>query len=101
MYNFSELVNKLAVRSSQESLEQLQLVAEDYFDYNTSVEERFIEWKRDAKKSASFHICHEIYNKSEKHIAEMILVVFKGEKLEKKLTALRQLGYTAKYVKCF
>ena len=51
MYNFSELVNKLAVRSSQESLEQLQLVAEDYFDYNTSVKERFIEWKRDAKSS--------------------------------------------------
>ena len=98
---FSFCSNALDEQEQREKEEFKKSVVEDYFDYNANVEERFLEWKKNAKRTCTFHICHEIYNKSEKHIAEMILVVFKGEKLEKKLTALRQLGHTAKYVKCF
>jgi hypothetical protein len=98
-YNFAAVVEQVSKQEEKELADVLRDVAEDYYDYTPNTEQMFIDWKKTAGKAVKFHICEEIVDKAQFHIFQKILVVMKGENLQKKLTALRRLGYTAKLVK--
>jgi len=93
-YTFQNVLDNMSNMEKKELKEKIVDVSNDYYDYTPDNEKMFTDWA-DKNKEIQIHVCQEIIND---HVFEKALVVYKGELLSKKLTALKQLGYTAKLV---
>jgi hypothetical protein len=93
-YTAANVLTNIVDLEQKEKKEAIAEVAKDYYDYTPDCEKVFTDWA-DSNKAIQIHVCQERING---HVFEKALVVYQGEKLSKKLKALRQLGYTAKLV---